>query len=110
MTFCTEMGCPGGLSVDFVEQPTARLRVEAHAPGSNGVYVIDCEEANRRCQGGVHFGDFTPETVQIRFISAADTFVQQFRPVYANLRPNGPDCPPLYCLRGRVRVELPSAW
>lgn len=106
---CTEMGCAGGLNIRFSHQPQAPFRLEAELLG-DGVFTIHCEDLANRCQRGVYLESFIPDIVELRFIAAADTFTQVVRPTYQNIRPNGPACPPEYCIRGEVTVDLPEAW
>lgn len=107
--FCTEVGCAGGLNVTFSRRPLAPFRVEAHT-GEAPVRRAECPGTSRGCLGGVHFEELVADSVELRFITATDTFAQVVRPRYALRHPNGPECPPFDCRVAYVGVTLPAEW
>jgi hypothetical protein len=96
------MGCESGLTVMIEPRPAGSFRVEAAADDS--VRTVECD-AQRPCEGGAFFRDFTADRATIRVIVANDTTTRTVAPSYEALTPNGPECPPT-CMRATVTVSL----
>ena len=103
---CTDIGCYSGLEIQVNPAPTVPFRIEAFAPGSSALYTQDC--ANAADCTPVFLPEFTTRDVSVRLIAGGDTtFVEDAQPQYTELRPNGPDCPPI-CRFGHITIGAPS--
>lgn len=107
--FCTEIGCDAGLYVRFSHQPSRPFTVEAQASGGP-LHRAECLDQAQGCLGGVFMADLVADSMELRFVTATDTFSSVVRPQYGPKRPNGPDCPPFNCRVAYVTVELPRGW
>jgi hypothetical protein len=103
---CTLIGCDSGLEIQVNPVPTTPFRVEASALGYSAVYTQECPDPADCTR--IFLPEFTPAVVRIRLIVGADTtFIEATNPEYTEVRPNGPDCPPL-CRIGHVTIVVPT--
>ena len=103
---CTAIGCDSGLAVRVEgASTTGAYRVELLPSGETGPrYVAECPDASR-CAAGVRFPGFTGDWTLVRVTTAQGTVTREVRPSYQELRPNGPDCPPI-CRQAVVTVSV----
>lgn len=99
---CTEIGCVGGLVVQFTRPPAAPYRVEAIAPGAAPA-VFECA-AGESCSSALLEG-VEAERVTIRVATSAGTRAQEFRPAYQEQYPNGRRCPAA-CRQATITFRL----
>lgn len=101
---CTDIGCESGLYVELegLEADSAEISVQVLdvAP-----WTIGCDR--ELCTVGVFFPHFTPDHAVITVRVGDQEVVQEVRPSYSALRPNGPDCEPT-CWVARVDISVES--
>jgi hypothetical protein len=107
---CTEIGCTDGISVHLTALPTSPYRVEilvGSGPGGLS-YAYDCAGGSA-CLQDIFFPELVLDRIIVRVITSLGSRDSEIsNPVYATLRPNGPDCPPL-CLQATVTAQLPGS-
>ena len=99
VTACTQIGCSDGLGVE-IDGFTEEVEIELAAGGETR--TLTCVPPGP-CS---HFiPDFMPEEVTMTAFLADREEERTFTPEYRDVRPNGPDCPPV-CRQANVRWDL----
>lgn len=107
---CTEIGCSDGITVHLTELPIGPYRVEILVGSGQGglSYAYVCAGGSM-CLQDIFFPELRPERLIVRVTTPDGTRDTEIsNPVYATVRPNGEDCPPL-CLQATVTAQLPGS-
>lgn len=99
---CTDIGCDSGLMVEVagLQADSAEIAVQVlDAPP----WVIGCDRDH--CTAGVFFPHFTPDYVEITVRIGDREVVEDVRPEYRVLQPNGPECEPT-CHMATVEIAV----
>ena len=99
---CTMVGCEPGLSVDVRGDRGGDVTVKVVAADGQS-RTFECEAEAATCSA--FFAEYMPENVSVTVTKAQGNTVRSFNVSYANVRPNGDDCPPV-CRQGHVEVML----
>ena len=99
---CTLIGCEAGLSVDVRGDRGGDVTVKVVAADGQ-TRTFECEAEAATCSS--FFADYMPENVSVTVTKSQGNTVRSFNVSYANVRPNGEDCPPV-CRQGHIEVML----
>jgi hypothetical protein len=100
---CTRIGCSDGVTVEVTGNRTAHVAVEVVA-GGVVVDTFDCEASDATCRSMIEGLSEGRITVTIR--SGDQSNQRTYEPEFRNVRPNGPDCPPV-CRQATVSIAVP---
>lgn len=98
---CTLAACESGVSVLLGSGYATPVTVEV-GPVGGTPQRHTCED-DVACTAGLFFANLSAPELQIRVMSATDTFARTVRPDYRIVHPNGPDCPPT-CRQAQIRL------
>jgi len=103
---CTEIGCSPGLRVSIASNPLSPWRIEVTDLDSGVMKSVECPATfpATRCPPAF-FPDFY--ATRVRVVTIAGGFVREdrFEATYIDMRPNGPNCPPV-CRTAELVVPL----
>ena len=103
----SDVGCVGGLFIDFQSPPTGYVRVQVVKPASDPPRFFECDSYPTQCSGsGTAFRDFTPRMVTFRISTETGSRDVTVQPRYTTTAPNGLFCDPK-CRGATIRLELP---
>lgn len=107
---CTEIGCSDGITVHLTELPIGPYRVEILVGSGQGglSYAYACAGGST-CLQDIFFPELVLDRILVRVTTPLGTRDTEIaNPVYATVRPNGEDCPPL-CRQASVTAQLPGS-
>ena len=107
---CTLIGCTDGITVHLASVPSGPYKVEilTGGTGTGGVsYAYECAGGSG-CRQDIFFPELVLDRIIVRVTTPLGSQLTEIaNPVYAESRPNGPDCPPL-CRQATVTAQLPG--
>lgn len=100
---CTMIGCEDGWSVEIVGELPDAYTVQISVAG-DVVASVECSPVNP-CGERVFLPGVSATEAVLEVLGTGRELRWVVTPSYAEVQPNGPQCPPV-CQQARVRVEL----
>ena len=101
---CTDVGCPGALTVVFASAPSGPYTIELLSV-THGQRKYECADALGKCPVA-KFDEYTPDRLVITISSAKGSRQLNVLPEYQNRYANGPNCG-VTCRSATVSVPAP---
>ena len=101
---CTLVGCFDGVFINISDERPDSLSITVYLNGETEVYSSSqCTNPDHHCAIGIN--EKTPETVTIEVKWENGEFSEVFTPMYEEVKPNGPGCPPT-CTQASFEIDL----